>query len=204
MRFLNSKLCIIFPNIIINSSSEEPEEPKEEGISITVEPAPNTPGWSKVIRKDSNGVIVEEGYIPNHRVPDYISRGSATNPISVDDSDSSVSSPVQDIEDSSNPVEDTQGSASNPIPVEDSEDSASNSENEEAKKSKNSSLNDGNSKGGGGGLNTSDKDLSSSSNEPNVGNQESNGNNASIIIKKLLAILGSIIGGLSDFFDNIF
>ena len=135
---------------------------------------------------------MEEGYIPNHRVPDYISRGSATNPISVDDSDSSVSSPVQDIEDSSNPVEDTQGSASN-------------SENEEeAKKSQNSSSNDGNSKGGGGGLNTSDKDISSSSNEPDVGNQESNSNNASIIIGKLSTIFGSIIGGLSDFFDNIF
>ena len=81
-------------------------------------------------------------------MPDYIPKGSATNPISADDSDSSVSSPVQDIDNSSNPVEDTQGSASN-------------SENEEeAKKSQNSSSNDGNRKGGGGGLNTSDKDIS--------------------------------------------
>ena len=44
----------------------------------------------------------------------------------------------------------------------------------------------------------------SSINEPNTGNSESGGNNASKITGKLWISLGSLIAGFSDFFDNIF
>jgi hypothetical protein len=66
-------------------------------------------------------------------------------------------------------------------------------------KRKKSSNNDDDSSGPSAPFGTS-----SSSNEPDVGNPESGGNNTSKMTEKLLVILGSIIAGLSDFFDNFF
>lgn len=188
--FLSSKVNTGFDDPFVSYSSEEPE-----GITITVEP--HSPGWSKIIKKNSNGDIVEETYCPDDRVPAYISQGSSSsNPIPVEDSDSSASSPK--------PVEDSKGSVSDPISVEDSDDSASDSEKkEEAPKPKNSSSNNDDENGKGGGLNPSDIGSSSNPKGPDVGNSESSGNNASKVIGKLAVILGSMIAGLSDFFDNL-
>ena len=181
--FLGSKVSTGLDDFILSSSSEEPEE-----LSNTVEPNKENPNWTTVTKKDSKGRIVEVGHYPSNRVPPENSQGSASNPIPVDDSEDS---------------EGSEGSASNPVVISDSEDSASEKEEGAKKNKKNSSAQatseDENNKGGG----SEPSGPSESPNEPDVGNTESGGNNASKIIGKLSVILGSIIAGLSDFFDNI-
>ena len=92
--------------------------------------------------------------MPNEQLSGYISRGSKTNPESLDDSDSSApssSKPTKEGSTASNPIDvevepTKEGSASNPIDVE--EGSKFPSETEKEEKPQNSSTNDENGKGG--------------------------------------------------------
>jgi len=185
-----SKVSIGSDNQIINCSSEQPDG------SFTVEPHPDHPGWSRVTKKNSNGDIVEVAHVPNDRVPAYVSQGSKSNPISVDDSDSSASSPI--------PV--GEGSASNPIPVENSEDSASDLEKEEgAKKQKNSSSNDDNGKGGGSNPSSGPSEGPSAptgSSAPS-GSYEGAGSSVGGSNNRTKEVLGSLLGLLGGFLENI-
>lgn len=139
---------------------------------------------------------MEEAYIPDDRVSDYISQGSVSNPISVDDSDSSTPSP--------RPME--EGSVSNPISVSDSEDSASDLEKEEGgeKKPKNSSSNDDNGKGGGS--NPSSGSSSGPSEGPSsapTGSSEGAGSSVGNSTNRTKEVLGSLLGSLGGFLENV-
>lgn len=106
-----------------------------------------------MIKKNSNGQIEEYAHMPNEQLSGYISRGSKTNPESLDDSDSSApssSKPTKEGSTASNPIDvevepTKEGSASNPIDVE--EGSKFPSETEKEEKPQNSSTNDENGKG---------------------------------------------------------
>ena len=131
---LNIIVSAGFDNIIINCSNEQ-----SKAKETSVVPHPNLPGWSTVIKKNSNGQIEEYAHMPNDRISGYLSRGSKSNPESLDD-DSDSSAPS-----SSKPTKEG-STASNPIVVE--EGSKFPSETEKEEKPQNSSTNDENGKGG--------------------------------------------------------
>ena len=72
------------------------------------------------------------------------------------------------------------------------------------KKSSNNDDSSGSSGSSGSSAPSAPSGSTSDSNVPDTGNSESGGNNSSKTIGKFLAILGSIVAGLSDFLDNIF
>ena len=76
-----------------------------------------------MIKKNSNGQIEEYAHMPNDRISGYLSRGSKSNPESLDDSDSSAPSSPKPTKEGS--------TASNPIVVEEGSKFPSETEKEE-------------------------------------------------------------------------